>query len=258
MNPVDLSPALLISGAAWILLGMFHSVLGERLVLRPLFAEANWKLRRLSRRGAETLLRFAWHGTTIAWLGLAGIALGLPVALCLMIVALTSGAALFWVLRGHLAWPIFFVAGLGAAWSAGLLAGVTRPVGLATAIALAALALLHLYWAFGGRRGLSSALPSRRDGGVVFQPGRAITLLVALALMIYAGLLVQTLTVESVYPRALVGLGVLLLVARAVGDGRYIGFTKRVRGTRFAQLDDRLFTPTVVFLALGSVGALLA
>jgi len=258
MTAETLAPALLVTGFAWVVLGLLHSVLGEMKVLRPLFAAREWKLRVLPRRSAETLLRFAWHATSITWFGLAAIAFGLSLHLSLTVVALAMGGCLFWALRGHLAWPVFLVAGLGAVWSTGLLDRVAQPVALSTAIVLTGLALVHLYWALGGRRALSSALPSRSDGGVVFRPGRVITFGVAASLMLFAALIVQTLRIDGGYPRALVGIGILILVARAVGDGRYLGFTKRIRGTRFAQLDDRYFTPVVVFLALGSVAALLA
>jgi len=258
MTVETVSPALLVTGVAWTVLGLLHSVLGEIKVLQPLFAEPEWKLRALPRRPAETLLRFAWHATTISWFGFAAIAFGLPLLLSLTVVALAMGGCLFWVLRGHLAWPVFLVAGLGASWSAGLLDRVAQPVAISTAIVLTALALVHLYWALGGRRALSSALPARRDGEVVFRPGRMITFGVATSLMLFAALIVQTLRVDGGYARVLVGLGILILAARAVGDGRYFGFTKRIRGTRFAQLDERLFTPVVVFLALGSGAALLA
>jgi hypothetical protein len=43
----------------------------------------------------------------------------------------------------------------------------------------------------------------------------------------------------------------LTLLARAVGDGRYVGAFKRVRGTRFATLDDWVYTPLCAALALG-------
>ena len=95
MTVEGLSPALLVTGVAWILLGMFHSVLGEIRVLRPLFAESSWKIRGFPRHSAETLLRFAWHATTITWFGLAAILLGLSIHLSLMVVSLAMGACLF-------------------------------------------------------------------------------------------------------------------------------------------------------------------
>ena len=51
------------------------------------------------------------------------------------------------------------------------------------------------------------------------------------------------------------GVGFVLL-ARAIGDRRYIGFLKRERGTAFARRDTMLYSP--LCLALGSVAAIVA
>ena len=51
---------------------------------------------------------------------------------------------------------------------------------------------------------------------------------------------------------ARVGIWVIALTfaARAVGEFRYVGFFKRVRGTRFAQRDTWIFSPLCVLIAL--------
>jgi hypothetical protein len=41
------------------------------------------------------------------------------------------------------------------------------------------------------------------------------------------------------------------LLARAVGDFKYVGFSKRVRGTPFARLDTWIYSPLCLLLALG-------
>ena len=43
-----------------------------------------------------------------------------------------------------------------------------------------------------------------------------------------------------------------LFALRAVGDFRYVGLFRRVRGTPFARWDQWLFTPLCVSIALGS------
>ena len=47
-----------------------------------------------------------------------------------------------------------------------------------------------------------------------------------------------------------------VFIGRAIGDMRYVGFFKRVRGTRFARLDTRVYSP--LCLALGAASALIA
>jgi len=41
------------------------------------------------------------------------------------------------------------------------------------------------------------------------------------------------------------------LLARAVGDLNYVGFFKRVRGTKFARMDSLLYSPLCLALAAG-------
>jgi hypothetical protein len=41
------------------------------------------------------------------------------------------------------------------------------------------------------------------------------------------------------------------LLARAMGDFNYVGFFKRVRGTRFARMDTLLYSPLCLALAVG-------
>lgn len=45
----------------------------------------------------------------------------------------------------------------------------------------------------------------------------------------------------------------VVLVARAIGDFRYVGFFKRVRGSRFATLDSLLFSPFCLTLGAGAL-----
>jgi len=41
----------------------------------------------------------------------------------------------------------------------------------------------------------------------------------------------------------------LAFAARAIGERRYLGFFKRVRGTQFAQRDTRFYSPLCVLIA---------
>ncbi|MEM7561439.1 MAG: hypothetical protein AAF353_00175 [Pseudomonadota bacterium] len=54
-------------------IGFAHSYLGERYLLKPLFQ--NGRLPRLfgGTEFSKNTLRFAWHLTTVAWFGFAGI-----------------------------------------------------------------------------------------------------------------------------------------------------------------------------------------
>ena len=172
--------------------------------------------------------------------------------------ALWSSAVVFVMLRGHLSWPLFLLAGLAALRADGSLGeSWLRAGAIASAVALVVAAGVHVYWASGGRWVLDRALPTGRRSGRVFAPGRRLTLTVAGAFLAFAALIIAV--VEGRGPGALrwlVGAGVGVLALRAMGDTKVAGFTKTVRDTPFALADDRWFTPLVVFLAFGAVGAL--
>ncbi len=112
-----MSARLLGAAALLVLIAAAHSILGERYILRRLFRRddlprlfgGDWFTRRT--------LRFAWHITSVAWLGFAAVlvllAVGGPVdrdgvlavvALTFLVTAMIALAAS----RGkHLSWPVF-------------------------------------------------------------------------------------------------------------------------------------------------------
>ena len=127
------------------------------------------------------------------------------------------------------------------------------PVALIATFAL--LALVHVYWAFGGQYARVSALPELR-GRPTFLPGRMATLLVAVALFACAtlvaaatGFIDAPVTARTIQ-RMCYGLALLLLL-RAIGDFRLLGFFKKFHGSRFAWLDSVLFSPLSLLLAVG-------
>lgn len=117
------------------------------------------------------------------------------------------------------------------------------------------LSLLHFYWLLGGRLGLNAAIPEI-DGKPAFQPSATATLVVAIGLALCAWLIAATggvlslplpYSVLSWLTRALA----LVLLLRAIGDFRLVGFFKRIRGSRFARLDTVLYSPLCLVLAIG-------
>lgn len=138
-----------------------------------------------------------------------------------------------------------------------LLAGVVATI-------LLLLAALHAYWAAGGQAGAGAVVPTRpaatdrtdgAGGGTpLFAPGPAATLAVAVALTLAAGLVlgragaVPRLGPAWVYRYGAWALGAVFLL-RSVGEFRYVGLFKQVRGTHFATLDTRLYTPLCAGLA---------
>jgi len=250
-------PSLIVT-ACLVLLAIAHSVLGEREILRPLFA-AEWS-QPTPRWAMERILRLAWHLTSFGWLALAAIAAGAPVGLTIGVFGVASGALVLVMLRGHLAWPLFLLCGAGGLAGDGLLPreGLLGFVVAGAVVAVGA-ALLHFYWAGGGRWGIEVAIPTRGDGAQSFTPPAPVTAGVGVALLTLAGLSVWVWrgTAPSVARWGLI-VALVLLVGRAVGDGRSVGFSKSSHSTPFERWDDRLFTPLVVVLAFGAGGALAA
>ena len=122
LHPVTMNAALTIAVVLAIAVGAAHSYLGERYVLIRLFRRPDLPHLFGSDVFTRRTLRFAWHITTIAWLGLAGVlwALGrgsttagiraVSIA-CLLSALLTLVAS-----RGrHLAWIVFLAIAV-AAW----------------------------------------------------------------------------------------------------------------------------------------------
>lgn len=122
------------------------------------------------------------------------------------------------------------------------------------------LSALHVYWAVGGRWGAHAAIPevpSRSGDGWVaaLNPGKGITLVVAAGLASIAVLvslragLFGAPVIHWALSSALAILAIVMLV-RAVGDFRLVGFFKTVKGTQFARMDNLLYSPLCVLLGL--------
>ncbi len=113
--------ALYFAAFLALAVGLAHSVLGERYILIRLFRRED--LPRLLGSPDFTIrtLRFAWHLTTIAWWGFAGIlvllatppissrGVGMVIGCTFLIHA---AIALFFSRGRHLAWPVFLAIGI--------------------------------------------------------------------------------------------------------------------------------------------------
>ena len=253
-----------IAAALLLVVAIAHSVLGEKFLISPLIASPDWKLPVLSRAYANRLLRFAWHLTTVAWLGLAVALVGVPIDYAFAVVCLASAALILGMLPGHVAWPALLAAGLLALWSADAVPAWLLWIGVAIGITVALVAAgFHVAWALGSRRGTANVIPQRPTptGDGTWEPAALpaplLTFAVAVALTTYAGLVVANATgASAVWLGWLLVAALVVLTARVMGDGRWMGVTKRVRNTGFAHADDRYWTPATALLALGAAAAL--
>jgi hypothetical protein len=238
--------------AVLVVLAVFHSVLGERRLLGPLFAEAlPPRTLPLGRAFTQRTLRFAWHLLSLAWIALAAIvARGDGTVLTIVGSLLVASAALALIVsRGrHFAWALFAVGG-AAALLGPRLEQVGTAAGLIAAVTLAAIAALHVAWMLGARWGLHVVLPEV-EGRPAFLPSRGLTAFVAAAFAMGGAVVVVASRSESAPWAWLTVAGACVFALRALGDFRLVGLTKRVHATPFARWDDRLFTPLCVLLAV--------
>jgi len=119
-----------------------------------------------------------------------------------------------------------------------------------TAGVFAVLALLHFYWALGGAGGTGSSAAIPEVNGVpAFKPTKAGTAAVGLVLLATAAIVLLDV-------RLLIAGAAAVLVLRAIGDFRLVGFFKRPNPSRFARMDTRYYSP--LCLALGAALAAIA
>lgn len=130
---------------------------------------------------------------------------------------------------------------------------MTLAAALVASGVLATLAVLHFFWALGGGPGFSAAIPEA-NGKPLFTPHPIATSLVGCALLAGAAIVVGRIGLWGaevppwIFRFSVWGLtGAFFL--RAVGDFRYVGLFRRVRGTAFARWDARLFTPLCLLLS---------
>ncbi|KVV44630.1 hypothetical protein WK81_12430 [Burkholderia ubonensis] len=112
---------------------------------------------------------------------------------------------------------------------------------------LCAIALIHVYWACGGRVGKGAAIPEL-DGEPVLRPSAAGTFAVAAALLAGAGVIAARAGWLGASPHA--SAVALIFAVRAIGDFRYVGFFKHIRGSRFARMDTLCYSPLCAALSL--------
>ncbi|GAB3999267.1 DUF3995 domain-containing protein [Spirosoma daeguense] len=127
-------------------------------------------------------------------------------------------------------------------------------------IILLAISAIHIFWAFGGRWGLSAALP-QQNGKRALNPGPVVTLFVAIIFATMAGFyqykIGQFNQLFFWVPNWLSQYGLWILASvfmlRAIGDFRYVGFFKKVRKSQFAELDTTYYSPLCLLLSINTI-----
>lgn len=129
---------------------------------------------------------------------------------------------------------------------------------LCNTLILGPIAAIHFYWLLGGKLGIANALPASQVGQIALKPRMIETLIVALGSTFMAFLhLAQTEVIAVTLPQWINNYGLKAIAAifliRAVGEFRYVGFFKKIKNTKFAQLDTWFYSPLCVLLSLNSL-----
>lgn len=131
------------------------------------------------------------------------------------------------------------------------------PVIINTVI-LTVLSTVHFYWAFGGKRLYEDVLPTSSNGLHKLNPSMTAGVVIAvgllfLALMTAGNLGLFNKYIRKVYFRYGTLLIAIIFLVRAIGDFKFIGFFKRVKGTRFGINDTQFFSPLCLVIAILSL-----
>ena len=113
-------------------------------------------------------------------------------------------------------------------------------------------AIIHFYWALGGKYGLASAGPSI-EGKNNFIPSKWLIFVVAVLLFCIAALaiLLAQPSVSFFVNLHYIGYFVsVVFIVRAIGDFKYVGFFKKAYNSNFAYLDTKYFSPLILFLGI--------
>ena len=113
---------------------------------------------------------------------------------------------------------------------------------IAVALAFFLEGALHLYWAATDSLPVEAVLP-HEDGLPLLEPEPAVT--------VATGVLMWVAELIVVLPGTYLKLGLAaLLFLRSLGELHYIGFFKKVRGSRYARLDTWVYSPLCLVQAV--------
>ena len=117
---------------------------------------------------------------------------------------------------------------------------------------LSIIALLHFYWSFGGQYGVQSVAPKPVGEDEIKIP-RALAFIVGCLIMLL-GVLAIFLAIENnldkQYESSIGYLVSVVVVVRAIGEFRYLGFFKKIYNSSFAKKDTFFFSPLCLILGI--------
>lgn len=128
-------------------------------------------------------------------------------------------------------------------------------IGLILVFIFIFLAGIHIYWGFGGKWGNDAAIPTTENNKKVIHPKLKECMVVAIALLSLSVIvLVKSEIIAFGFPNWLLEYGLwiisILFIIRAIGEFKYVGFFKKVKTTKFAQMDTKYFSPLCLLISI--------
>jgi hypothetical protein len=120
---------------------------------------------------------------------------------------------------------------------------------------LFALGGIHFYWAIGGKWAFDNSLPQKENGEKVLNPKAIDCLIVSLMLFAFGLLvLIKSKIILFNLPTWLNHYGLYILaflfILRAIGDFKYVGFSKKIKQTPFGSLDTKIYSPLCLLIGI--------
>jgi hypothetical protein len=116
---------------------------------------------------------------------------------------------------------------------------------------LMVLALVHFYWALGGKYGLDVALPTDVHGKRLLNPSTFMTYVVGFILLGFAYVAYKLYVGDKSAMIVYAGYGLsILFFLRTVGDFNLVGLFKKVKSTEFAKYDTWVYIPLCLFISI--------
>lgn len=118
------------------------------------------------------------------------------------------------------------------------------------------ISLIHFYWAFGGKWGIDSVLPSKEVNDTKeLHPTILPTLIVAFGLFGFGiFILVMSGLITFEIPQWLSKYGLWIIASiftlRAIGDFNYVGFFKKIKQTKFGKNDTKYYSPLCLMIGI--------
>lgn len=119
-------------------------------------------------------------------------------------------------------------------------------------ITLVFLSGLHFYWALFGVNDIAAVVPTDPNKGHVISPGKGGSALVGVLLLLFALVFINKIIIVIDVPwlnYIAMTVGILFLI-RAIGDFKYVGFTKKIRNSKFSRLDSQYYSPFCLVLGI--------